>query len=132
MIAVARVKTTAIFFDFSLNSNKNLLDLFISKFSLWNIFISLWFLNISIKYVETSPALKALITAQAYSRMAVTALRPAGYPRNYLGAMIKSISSGNVSISAAREAHKSRTTCKRVRSKSKEAQNWRAWSVTLA
>ena len=53
-----------------------------------------------------NPAIKGLIIAQAYSRMAVTALRPAGYPRNYLGAMIKSISSGNVSIGAAKEAHK--------------------------
>ena len=42
---------------------------------------------------------------QALTRMSVTALNPAGYPRNYLGAAIKAAASGNWNGSFAKEAH---------------------------
>jgi hypothetical protein len=54
----------------------------------------------------TNPALKTLMGLQAFSRMNVTALRLAGYPRNFFGAALKSLGSGNFSVSALKEANK--------------------------
>ena len=51
-------------------------------------------------------AWRFLIGAQAYSRLAVTALRLSAYPRNFAGAGIKSLANGNLSAEAVREANK--------------------------
>lgn len=54
----------------------------------------------------TMPGLRVLMGLQAFSRMNVTALRLAGYPRNFFGAALKSLGSGNFSLSSLREANK--------------------------
>tara|TARA_R100001510_G_scaffold57779_1_gene67707 strand:+ start:4318 stop:9729 length:5412 start_codon:yes stop_codon:yes gene_type:complete len=46
------------------------------------------------------------IGAQAYTRLAVTALRLSAYPRNFAGAAIKSMANGNFSAGAVNDAKK--------------------------